>query len=373
MRPCPGGCASRAGGPGACGSRHTRERDGVLRARDRRGAPAHRRGRRSIDEPGVHHQARDHLRRARAARAGLPVGDRGLRGGRAERWGARGRPGAQGQGRSEAHAGEFLAAAAQPARPGAARDPGRPRARPHLLRRQRPRPCAFRRAADAPVQHGTRRAAGQLQGGAALLRAGQRSAPGADPGGARAAASAGRQPPGAGQWPVRRLGRPAQGRRAGRLSRNAPHLQRPLRRELRRARAQLQRAAARSLRARPVSRVVARAGRDVHRDGARRGSRRGRASYRRRGVAGAGRGRARHEQVLEQRHGAAALPDAGGGGGGCAGHAGEGQARDPRVAGRKRAVVFRNWCWRTAPGSRVSSASAREISDCCCSLRSGAR
>ena len=125
-------------------------------------APARR-----ADEPRLDDEARHHVRRARAARAGLPLAHRGLP--RRASWSdgtLHGRPDPARARRPQDHDRAVAGVHGRPARAGPRADRGRPRARPQLLRADRARSRGVRRRAAAALQRRARRAARQFQGGA---------------------------------------------------------------------------------------------------------------------------------------------------------------------------------------------------------------
>ena len=234
----------------------------------------------------------------------LVTGERGRRR-------ARGRPRPQGRRRPQAHLRAPVAAGAPAARARAARDPRRRDPRPLLLRPRRARSGEVRRRVAPRLQRRARRPAPELQGRRLPLRA--RRGGRARDRRARLSERADREPREAREGALQQLAARAQvrdrGERPPRDRRLLGHLPGRLRREG---------LGAVRVRRRPLRRGrlpldLERDGRALHRQGPRRrraGRRHALPPLR---VRAAGRARARHQQVLQQRDGAAALPHALGG------------------------------------------------------------
>ena len=301
------------------------------------------------------------LRGAGAARTRLHVEDRGLAQARSAGR-ARGRPDPARPRRSQADAGELLDAAARAARARPARDPRRRGARPQLLRAGSTIRGQFDDEPSAPYNVGPDALLVNFKALALPLRAG--------PGAAAVRVIRRAALPGSSSKSSRSIGPARRPCATGVADLKADSSRR------RRARAsftrQLSRAAAsatlnvallshRGLRRRRVPRSCgSEMGGTLERRRARRRAAAGaRLLYIAR-VRAAVRGRARHQQVLQQRHGAPAVP-----------HARRGGSAARRRAPKQRVRAVAQWlavqghrragarCWRTARAFRATSASAR--------------
>ena len=294
VRRRPGAAAQRfAGGAGS------RRRAAAVRARPD-----------AADEPGIGDEAGHDVCRARVARPRLSLEDRGLPGGPARRWRAARRPDHQGLRRSEDHDRTVAVVHGGAEGQGARPRRRRPCSRPHVVQAGEARRRGIRQGAAQALQRRTGCAAGQLQIGALRVRAQRGGRCRGLARGARARGSGARCATEDRQRRLRRLARhggcevrqPGCDRLRG--------FRRKLCRGLRRAR--LVRGAARpsAFRLRHVRHLFPRGGRRVQRRAPGCAGALRRAAVRDARVAAALRHRARREQAVEQRDGAADLPHA---------------------------------------------------------------
>ncbi|VWX59826.1 putative LigA [Burkholderiales bacterium 8X] len=258
-------------------------------------------------QSGVDHEAGHDLCRARHPRPGLCVDHAGVRRRAGAERRARGQLVHQGARRSEAGAGAALAAAAARAGPRHPHHRRRHRARPQRLRGAADRSECLRRRGFEAVQRDARRAARQLQVGRDDLCAGSRHA---DRAGQLRTVPGRRLDPGHPSAFGRRLRRLAQRGRGRGLRSRADRLRGQLSGGVRREDLV-------GCLCRPAGLCRPRRGRTLGRDGlaaqgprTRRTGSGGRQAGLRGRVTAAFGGDPRHQQVQQQRDGAAALPDA---------------------------------------------------------------